>query len=269
VGAVVRLADLRLRQGRLGEAAILLNGCESDPAAARPLARLRLTSGDTEGAAALLVRRLVADRSSVLLAPETALLAEAYLAAGRAQQAAGLACELGIFAAATDLEQYGALAEYTLGLCAAAAEESAAAEHLDATAAGFDAVGLPLERARSRLALARALAAREPDRAAATAETALREFEQLGAAYDADATTHLLRRLGCRSLSVPRTGGRLTGREAEVLRLIAEGASNSQIAARLFISKRTVEHHVGGILAKLGVATRAEAQAAAGHVGGA
>ena len=42
---------------------------------------------------------------------------------------------------------------------------------------------------------------------------------------------------------------------------MAEGLSNQQIADRLFLSKRTVEHHVGSILAKLGVATRVEALA--------
>ena len=51
----------------------------------------------------------------------------------------------------------------------------------------------------------------------------------------------------------------LTAREREILRLIAQGLSNPQIATRLFISSRTAEHHVGAILRKLGVQRRSEA----------
>ncbi|WSG19559.1 LuxR C-terminal-related transcriptional regulator [Nonomuraea sp. NBC_01738] len=55
----------------------------------------------------------------------------------------------------------------------------------------------------------------------------------------------------------------LTPRELEVLRLVAQGRSNRDIAAELFISAKTVSVHVSNILAKLGVASRGEAAAAA------
>ena len=51
----------------------------------------------------------------------------------------------------------------------------------------------------------------------------------------------------------------LTSREAEVLGLLGEGLTNAQIAARLVLSPRTIDHHVSAVLGKLGVATRAEA----------
>jgi len=53
--------------------------------------------------------------------------------------------------------------------------------------------------------------------------------------------------------------GRLTEREVEVLKLVAEGLSNKEIAHKLKVKKRTVEFHVGNILGKLGVASRVEA----------
>jgi DNA-binding CsgD family transcriptional regulator len=59
----------------------------------------------------------------------------------------------------------------------------------------------------------------------------------------------------------------LTGREVEVLRLIAAGHSNRAIAEALFISPNTVLHHVSNIFAKTGVANRAEAAAYATRQG--
>jgi DNA-binding NarL/FixJ family response regulator len=55
----------------------------------------------------------------------------------------------------------------------------------------------------------------------------------------------------------------LTPRETEVLELIVEGATNAQIARALVISAKTVDHHVSAVLAKLGVASRRDAGAAA------
>ena len=62
-----------------------------------------------------------------------------------------------------------------------------------------------------------------------------------------------------RAASTRRNPLGLTRREAEILALLSEGLRNSTIAKRLFVSTKTVEHHVSAILAKLGVPSRAEA----------
>jgi DNA-binding NarL/FixJ family response regulator len=98
------------------------------------------------------------------------------------------------------------------------------------------------------------------------------EFRRLGAWPAADALARSLRELGQRPVPRrPRRGtldnpARLTDREVEVLRLLAEDLRNIDMAARLHISAKTVDHHVSAILTKLGVATRRDAGRAAGRL---
>ena len=125
----------------------------------------------------------------------------------------------------------------------------------------FSALGLPLAAARAQLELARTLVRRAPDAAVAEASLALRAFERLGAGSDADAAGDLLRRLGAVGRAWPKRYGALTKRETEVLSLLAAGCSNAEIGERLYISRRTAEHHVASILAKLDLRSRAEAAA--------
>jgi DNA-binding NarL/FixJ family response regulator len=120
---------------------------------------------------------------------------------------------------------------------------------------------MPLELARARFELATALAATSPAVATDEARAALALFERLRAARHVDASVALLRTLGVRIGTAVRGDGRLTAREAEVLDLLGHGLSNPEIAERLFISRKTVEHHVGNVLGKLGLRSRAEAAA--------
>jgi DNA-binding CsgD family transcriptional regulator/tetratricopeptide (TPR) repeat protein len=127
------------------------------------------------------------------------------------------------------------------------------------TVGAFTAMGSPFETARSQVRLAEVLRAvgRAAD-ARGPAESARATARDLGA-------TPLLTRLG-RGAAGPRaeTGPvPLTGRESEILGLVAQGRSNGEIGRQLFISTKTVSVHVSHILAKLGASGRTEAAAIA------
>jgi DNA-binding CsgD family transcriptional regulator len=108
-------------------------------------------------------------------------------------------------------------------------------------------------------------------------EGALREalsiFTELGASAVARLTRQRLRALGARSIPAgPRSATRgdplrLTRREREVLGEICAGQTNAAIAAKLFISAKTVDHHVSAVLAKLGAPNRNAAAAQAAKLG--
>ena len=89
-----------------------------------------------------------------------------------------------------------------------------------------------------------------------------------GAMHWRDAAARELRRLGSRvSVEGRRAVGgdgprSLTARELDVARLVAEGRPNKQVAAALFLSEKTVEHHLSRVYAKYGVRSRAELTAA-------
>jgi DNA-binding CsgD family transcriptional regulator len=125
---------------------------------------------------------------------------------------------------------------------------------------GFARAQLPMELARARLEMARALSERSPEVAIAQAKAALTDFERLQAARHADAAGALLRSLGAPVRTGPKGIGALTKREAEI-HLIGAGLSNPEIGDRLYITRKTVETHVGNLLSKLGLRNRAEAAA--------
>jgi DNA-binding CsgD family transcriptional regulator len=101
----------------------------------------------------------------------------------------------------------------------------------------------------------------------ASLRVAFGQLEQLGAAAATARIAKRLRELGAprvprgRRPSTRRHPAGLTAREVEVLALLRDGESNAAIGTRLFISPKTVDHHVSAILAKLGVSNRVEAAA--------
>jgi DNA-binding CsgD family transcriptional regulator/putative sterol carrier protein len=259
---LMRLADLRVRQGRYEEAERLLEGAEWHPKARRATAAIALGRGDlglAEELAALCMEG--SDPLDPGCAPVLALLAEVQLRRDEQTEAGETLARLEALAGAANDELVTALLLLTDGRVAAAAGDERAVARLRTALESLSALNLPLEAGRARLDLARALAGGSAEAAAAEARLALRAFERLGAARDADAAAALLRDLGEGGRARRRADGPLTPRETEVLDLLASGLSNADIADRLVISRRTAEHHVASVLSKLGLRSRAEAAA--------
>ena len=263
-GALTRLADLRVRQGRLEEAEQLLDGIDVNTStdAARPRAAIHLARGETSLARDVLERTLAQlDTTTSAAAPLLTLLVDVHLASGSIEDASTAADLLAACAGAHRSDYLVAVAALAKGRVCLATGTGDPHTCMREAIAGFSRAHTPMELARCRLALAGALAADRPEVALAEARAAFDAFEQLQAARDADAAAALLRTLGAKPASARPGGMVLTKRESEVLDLIGHGLSNPDISDRLFISRKTVEHHVGNILAKLGLRSRAEAAA--------
>ena len=116
-------------------------------------------------------------------------------------------------------------------------------------------VELPLDRGRTLLALGAAQRrAKRRREARETLEEALAVFERIGAALWAERARAELKRISGRAA----TPGALTPAEERVAALVAEGKTNREVAAALFLSDRTVEGHLAHVFGKLGIRHRTE-----------
>jgi DNA-binding CsgD family transcriptional regulator len=258
VHSLSRLALLCVRQGRFEEAGQLLSGLETHGVAAEASAALHLARGDAVLAGALLERRIDALGDGLPAVPLLKLLVEARLARGEIEPARTAAERLTAIAERARQPPIHAQAFLSAGRVALASG-STAAPMFEQACTLFEASGMPFDTAVTRLEWAEMLGAADRAIAVEDARLALSAFEQLDARPYADRAGALLRKLGVGSRPGPRTPGPLTSRERQVLNLVSHGLSNLAIGERLFISPKTVEHHVGRILSKLGLRTRAEA----------
>jgi DNA-binding CsgD family transcriptional regulator len=267
------LALAREQIDQLGE--LMPPGSRGSPLVSRvppavSAAHLALNEGDPEHALQVLSPVLAASD----LADQSAVAFEAVLVAARALSrltAAAPDSEQLVAEAAGRLHPLGELgkawqAEVACRLADLRGEDDqeAWAEVVDA----WRAVDFVYYRAGAQLEFARALI-RSGDRDAAADELddGLRAARALGAAPLVDEFRRLGRSARIRlegeeaSAATPAAVRRLTGRETEVLALIARGLTNQQIAAELFISPKTASVHVSRIITKLGLANRTEAAA--------
>jgi ATP/maltotriose-dependent transcriptional regulator MalT len=260
VHSLSRLALLCVRRGRFEEASQLLAGLETHGVAAEASAALHLARGEAVLAGGVLERRLDALGDGLPAVPLLKLLVDVRLALGAiasARTAAERLTTIAERAKRTSIHAQASLAAARV----ASASGGGAASLFERACAHFEASGMPFETAVTRLEWAEALGTTDRAIAAEDARLALAVFEQLDARPFADRAAALLRKLGAGSRAGPRTSGPLTARERQVLHLVSHGLSNIDIGERLFISPKTVEHHVGRILSKLGLRSRTEAAA--------
>ena len=261
--ALARLAELRLAQGRIEEAERLLAGFEDHEAAAPVCARIHLLRGKLALAVATVQRRLgvIGGENRLEGAVLLELLGEAEIGQGQIEGAAERGRRLAELGSTLGCGVMFARGERLRGHALAAGADEAARRHLDAALCEFVRLEMPFETARTRLLLAQALGELDPEVAEAEARAALVIFENLGANENADAAATLLREIETKARKqISKTSG-LSRREAEVLRLVAQGMSNQDIADRLTLSKHTVHRHVSSILTKLNLRSRAAAAA--------
>lgn len=254
------LADLRLAQGRLAEARQLVLEFDEHPVVLSVLAATCLASGEAALAVSTVRRRLEVTGAKVLEeARLREVLGEARLATGDTEGAGDEGRHLVQLGARTACDLVAARGERLVGRSLARSEPAVASRHLDAARAAFAALEMPLEVARCRFALAETLLADQPEVALAEGRAALAMFEDLGAERDADRASTWLRAAGTTPAHLgPKGLSVLTRREREVLTVVGDGLTNPEIAERLYISRRTVDHHVASILSKLGLRNRTE-----------
>jgi LuxR family maltose regulon positive regulatory protein len=262
--ANVRLGELRRRQGRWQEAEALFREAEWHPLALIGLSELALDGGRPAEAADLAGRAL---RSI----PESAVTQRAWAhevtARARAAQGDHVGARQALAAIETAAESLRtpamrAAALSLSGLLAAArGDDEPALRLLEDAAAFFDKMGAAYEAARVRLEVA-SLQVRlgRPEAARAAAGAAAAVFRRLGAAADAARLQALGAPLAGRAASP------LTERQLDVLRLIARGLSDREVAASLVMSEHTVHRHVANILQRLGQPSRAAAVAHAARL---
>lgn len=265
---LARLGELRRRQGRVEEAIDLFNRAQSHPLAALGLAEIALQQGQAREAEERLDRRL-RHLSPVDWTGRTAaleLLVRVYVAAGDHTRAEDTLNSLRSVAEEVGTEPLQAAAHHATGIVAMAREDhDQARRHFEDAVFLYGRSGGAYEVARARVELAGALVALGRATAAGhEARLALNTLEEMGAAPEAERAAALLRRLRAgeraHQADADAVGG-LTPRELEVLRLVAQGLTDRDIAGRLVLSEHTVHRHMANVLSKLNLSSRAAAVA--------
>ncbi|HZA89090.1 MAG TPA: LuxR C-terminal-related transcriptional regulator [Solirubrobacterales bacterium] len=258
---LVGLAELRRRQGRAEDAALLLNQAGPSSTAQLCRARLALDRGDLARAVELAERflRQVPGHCKLDRAPALELLVHVRIARGELEEAASALEDLREIERLVGTAPLAAAADLAEGMLAAAGGDHERARTLLEDAVDrFERSRGPFEAAQARVELAMSLVALgRTDAAEREAAAALDSMRDLGAAVEAERARRILEASAGDDSPIPE----VTPREREVLGLLAEGLTNSQIAVQLIISEHTVHRHVTNILRKLELPSRTAAAA--------
>ncbi len=221
------------------------------------LALLRLAQGDLDAAAAAIRRVLNETTEPLLRAALLPAYAEIMLAVGDSEAARSASTELAEISVRSERAMLDAIAAHARGAVELAEGDArAAVVSLRHAWQVWQELEAPYEAARTRVLIGLACRALgDQDSAVWELEAARSAFEQLGAAPDLTRVDTLTGRAASAG-----THG-LSPRELEVLRLVAAGNTNRQIASELVVSEHTVARHVQNIFTKLGVSTRTAATA--------
>lgn len=265
VEAVARLAELRRRQGRFEEATQLFAKVEFHPLVQIGRAQLALDQAEPASAFSLVERFLrgIPQEDRTERAAGLEVLVRALVNLGRVEQAGPPLAELQEIASAIRTEALRASAHYAEGLVRVAhGQWEIARLRFEDAVDLFARSGAPFEAACARIKLAEALGALNQRALASVEASASRAaFLKLGASFEASRAEQILGELGESNVAGAPSPGPLTRRELDVLRLVAQGLSNQEIAGQLVLSEHTVHRHMSSILDKLDLPSRAAAAA--------
>jgi len=250
--------DLFLLRGELGRAEEAFREASRRGREPQPgLALLRLAQGECEAAAAALSRALSEATEPLQRAALLPAYIETLLVAGELEQARAACQDLGDVAERQGSQALAAMADYARGAVQLAdGDARTALVALRHACEAWQELGAPRETARTRVLVGQACASLgDLDTAAMELEAARETFAKLGAAPELARVEALPPRPGDRDMHG------LTARELEILRVLATGKTNREIAETLVISDHTVRRHIQNIFAKLGVSSRAAATA--------
>ena len=217
------------------------------------LALLRLAQGRVQEAMEIATSCVASQANPLGRAGVLPVLAQVALAAGDTSAAGRALDELATTADRMATPELHAAERSTRGRLQLAKGDPAALATLQDAAEAWRALGVPYEEATACTLVGQAQRLAGDESAAASSfDAAVALFDQIGARLESQLV------LGDTKRELPAG---LTEREVEVLRLIAAGMTNNEIAAELFLSTKTVSRHLSNIFTKIGVSTRAGATA--------
>ncbi|AZP14917.1 LuxR family transcriptional regulator [Streptomyces aquilus] len=249
-----------LAHGHLATAAAAASGTSEVDVSTRiaaALAAARLAEGDPQAAWAIAepalstLRGLRSWTRTMDLVP---VAAEAALACGHHALVERLVAEVESDLCDRDAPAASAELALTRGLLLRATEPALAAEHFAEAQHRWQDIGRPYDVAKAAERRGEALTCVRPEEAVVHLAESRHAYADLGAGGDAARCQHRLRELGVEMSRRPGRrgyGSQLSPRELEVAKLLADGATNQDIAQTLFLSPRTVEKHVARVRAKL------------------